>query len=114
MRMNGAIGGGGDQKGRGGGGRGPPPPGRDLGGAVMHRVRCLVRGGLLAVALAIGMAASAHADIILSLNGVTFSDGGTASGEFGLNVYGYTTSPISITTTGPTFPSSVTYTSGGA
>jgi hypothetical protein len=33
--------------------------------------------------------APARADTIVTLEGVTFADGGTASGYFDLNVYGY-------------------------
>jgi len=81
-------------------------------------MRCLVhliKGSLLAATLLFGTVTVSNAQSsILSLDNVIFADGGTATGVFGLNVSGYTASPIDIVTTGVTFPAPNSYFSGGA
>lgn len=53
------------------------------------------------------------AAIIFSLDGVTFDDSGTASGDFALNLSNYLSAPIDITTTpGSVVTVSVSYGSG--
>jgi hypothetical protein len=42
----------------------------------------------------------ANADVVVTLEDVTFADGGTASGSFDLNVYGYLVSALITTTAG--------------
>jgi hypothetical protein len=66
----------------------------------MSHIRPLSCGPVL-LALWIGlMPAQAAADTTVMLDGVTFSDGGTASGYFDLNVYGYLDAAAITTTPG--------------
>jgi len=71
-------------------------------------------GGVLAVAIGAGVAA-AGSDAALALpttwmlQGATFDDGGTASGEFTIGPYGYLIAPISVTTTAGTLLGGFSY-----
>src|SRR5271168_1998149 len=72
-------------------------------------------GGVLAVAIGAGVAA-AGSDAALALpttwmlQGATFDDGGTASGEFTIGPYGYLIEPISLTTTAGSLLGGFSYT----
>src|SRR5271166_5480322 len=56
----------------------------------MAGFRVATFGYLLAACLGLIMASpAAKADLIFSLNDVTFSDGATATGSFTVNVYGF-------------------------
>jgi hypothetical protein len=55
----------------------------------MFRDRSLMWATVLLAGLSSGGFSPANADTIVTLDGVTFADGGTASGYFILNIYGY-------------------------
>ena len=67
----------------------------------MHYISRMARAGLLLLCALVGMSATAHAyPVILTLQNVTFSDGGTASGNIFLNSLGYTAAGDLVTTNG--------------
>jgi hypothetical protein len=55
----------------------------------MSRIRPILWATTLIAGLSMAGFSPARADTIVTLEGVTFADGGTASGYFELNVYGY-------------------------
>lgn len=66
----------------------------------MARGSIHLRSSVIAVGLALaGVAPAYAASIIFSLDNVTFSAGGVASGDFSLNVLSYLSAPLDITTT---------------
>lgn len=67
----------------------------------MSRVQPFAPAKLLFAGLSVWGLSSANADSTVTLEGVTFADGGTASGDFVLNSYGYIKS-VDITTTAGT------------
>lgn len=67
----------------------------------MRSVSAWLSGALVLAAAGVWAPRPASAGVvILSLHDVTFDDGGTASGEFSLNISGYLSSPTGIVTTG--------------
>jgi hypothetical protein len=83
----------------------------------MSRIWFLPRAMVLFAGLSIWGLAPAKADTIVTLEGVTFADGGTASGYFDLNSYGYLKSAAITTTPGTSIDGHVlpgyTYTAAG-
>jgi hypothetical protein len=71
-------------------------------------MRCsfsLTRRAILLAALCFLTITQARADLVVTLVGVTFADGGTASGSFTLNVYGYIEASDIVTTPGTSITS---------
>lgn len=69
----------------------------------MMHVRPILWATMLFAGLSVLPNSRANADVTVTLEDVTFADGGTASGSFDLNVYGYLVSAL-ITTTAGTSP----------
>ena len=84
----------------------------------MMCVRPVLWVTMLFAALSVVGTSRANADLTVTLEGVTFADGGTASGYFDLNVYGYLVSALITTTpgtsSGPGSLTGYTYTAAGA
>jgi hypothetical protein len=84
----------------------------------MRRSFSWMRRASLLAALCVLTVSQARADLIVTLVGVTFADGGTASGTFTLNVDGYMESADIVTTPGTSIDDvalpGYTYLSAGA
>jgi hypothetical protein len=84
----------------------------------MFLVRSFVWATILLAGLSSGGFSPAKADTIVTLEGVTFGDGGTASGYFILNTYGYMESADITTTLGTSIAdqslAGYTYSTAGA